>query len=463
MALGITLDKTILRADSELFPVIDLVDPPATPAIKIADWLYFRLDDYPITIRLPNRTMKSCPVIVRDIDSPSFTLDTGVTQVTFNFFKNNTSGWVGAYYNTALSSTRCSIEAKAVYLDRSTGISLQNSDVAITDNYFEANAVHSIIFGQGGLASIREKGVLVPYNSNFYYEVGDKAMIELDNGIVRYYHIKPDGIMRLIRATRSKLTAAPKAEVLLYTANAELDEVYVFNNAQASTSIELVAALENFQDWQNEFVWSSTADAIQLANNEYEYTFANSKTRIRSLTPNLNMRQKRDRDDFLDFFLYHGIEKEFLFLDKAHTDRAKHGTEFWAKFTAGFGDKARSSCLSMHGSQIVETFRSDLVAKEIDLGSLEIVLTAPLTAFPGDALLGGVWSMNTNGRLKEFQPYVDGKRYGDMVPYDVNWYQYFQYTIKHSDFAPGVHTTYIVGYNFHGTSQQSATVNFTLS
>lgn len=463
MALGITLDKTIHRADSELFPVIDLVDPPATPAIKIADWLYFRLDDYPLPIRLPNRTMKSCPVIVRDIDTPSFTLNTGVTQVTFNFFKNNTSGWAGAYYNTALSTVKCSIEAKAAFDNRSTGISLQNGDVTITANYFDPNAVHSIIFGQGGLASIREQGVLVPNNANFYYEVGDKAMIELDKGIVRYYHIKANGEMRLVRATRSKLTAAPKAQVTLYTALAELHEVYVFNNTEAATSIELIGALDNFQDWQNEFVWSSTADAITLANNENEFTFANSKTRIRSLTPNLNMRVKRERDDFLDFFLYHGIEKEFLFLDKAHTDRDRNSTEFWARFTSGFGDKARSSCLSIHGSQIVETFRSDLVNKDIDLGTLEMLMSAPFSAFPGDALLSGSWSLNTNGRLKEFQPYIDGKKYGEMIPNDEYLYDFFQFVVRGADFPNGVHTAYVIGYNFHGTFDVSNTINFTLS
>lgn len=470
MALGISIDRDEHRFDSETFPFVTLTDFFAPGAFKIGHSVYKNLPTTlgsTFTFRPPNTSIKDCPIAIRRFETGSWTITplvgiTGTADVD-GFIKNigGTEGWHGAH-SPAASATKSSIQATAMSLTLSAGISMQNSDVAIEHNYFDSDVTHSIILGQGGVGSIREQGVLVPQNASFRYEVGDSVMIELEDGLVRYFLIKADQSVRLLRTTRSKLTAAPQYEVMLYFIQSQLTNVFLFDGDEATDTIDLIGVLENFQDWQNDFIWSSTADAITLANNDSEFTFANSKTRIRSLTPNLNMRQKSQRDDFLDFFLHHGGEKEFIFRDLAHTDRDREATDFWARFTAGFGDKTRASCLSIHASQITETYRNDVVLKQEDAGVLTVNLDEPFGSAFQDRVFFGNFTITTTGRLAYLDIYIDGALYRSGQEVD-NIGKYFTFTVEHDDLANGSHDIYVIGYTYGGQSDQSPTWSFSIA
>lgn len=363
MALSVSLDKDQFRYDSEQKPTALIADGTLV-WIKLSSWQYYEAGNGENELNPPNRSLRNTPVVVRNLLDPTWTLGTGVTEVGSGIQRTTGTGNDGAYYDTPLNTSNCSIQAVIENINPA-GISLQNGS-SVTHDYFAANAIqHSIYLDGSGQGKILENGSSPAQNKWFKYAIGDMIMIELTLGIVRYYLIKPDGSMTILRTTRSKLSEAPKAEVLVYAPDSELSDVLVFDGDEASTSFENVGVLHNFQDWMNDFSVASTSDPIQMADNNIQFTFPNDKTRLRILNANLNMRTKDQRDDFLDFFNYHGNELEFIFVDKAHRDRQKQDTEFWAQFTSPFGDKARASCLSVHQAQITEAYRNDYVPLQV--------------------------------------------------------------------------------------------------
>jgi len=374
MAIVISIDKLRHRGDSTDWPIVTASGYSTYGRIKVGEWLYYNASAS-FDLVLPNRSEPSLVVWLRKVTIPAFTLGSGVSQSTSTFTRTSGTGWVGAYYNTALSAVKCSIEGTTTDLDLISGISLQNGDVTPTNDFTNVAVAHSLTFGPPvengvigkGWLIIREAGGVIQNKNEAYYEVGDKGLIELDNGIVRYYLVKPGGTLILLRATRSKLTVAPKATVLVYDAGASLSGVVIFDGVgdETSETIETVGALENFQDWQNDFFRVDTGQPITMADGESQLTYPNSRRVVRNLTANLNMRTKAQRDAFLAFFQYHAQGKEFLFVDNAHKDEDNVATEFFARFTSPFGDKARGSCLSVHQAQITETMRKDVFAKVI--------------------------------------------------------------------------------------------------
>lgn len=363
MAITIVSSKNIVRADSTELPIISTTGIDDIGYLKVSDWLYVPLtDDMPLQI--PNRSLDLCALEARNINFETLSVSTGITHASGTVERTTNQSYGGGYFNTALDGDSCSIQAKITSTGKLFGISLQDQSGPIVHDIDTNDTVaHAMIFGQNGLGSIKESGQSPPSNAYFKYDENDTALIELIGGIVRYFLIKPDGSMRLIRSTRSKLTEDPKGEAMVFYNNTQLENVYFWNGEKQSTFIEAVGVLENFQDWFNDYAWVSTADALELANKQRQFTYPSTKTRLRTLTANLNMRTKDDRIDYVDFFLYHGMEKEFLFVDIAHKDRDGNPTEFWALFTSPFGDKIRNSCLSAHAASITESYRNDYVPK----------------------------------------------------------------------------------------------------
>jgi hypothetical protein len=365
MALAASITPDRFRFDSYGSPVITFSGVTNIPVLMRSDWDYFYNPTSPFDLPPRNRTKFDCPLMLRNVFFPAtWVLGTDISQDTPTqaFTNIGVDALDGAVYGTVLSAVHSAITARSLTAHDVVGISLQDSSGTIHHDYSMSTVAHAIVLGMNGLGSIYELGSKLK-TVDFPYEAGDSAMIELQGSLIRYFLIKVDGTLVKLRATRSKLTTTPKAEVQIFTAGASADQVHIFNNEEYDFTYDSIGVLENFQDWVNDFSHVSTADPIQMADNIPEYTFPNSKRILRSLSPNLNMRVKADRDDFLDFFEYHNYDKDFLFIDNAHLDRDGNSTEFWANFTSPFGDKVRNNCLAQLGTQILESYRKDFILK----------------------------------------------------------------------------------------------------
>lgn len=434
MVLSISIDQSQFRLDSERPPYATLGGLVAPSFIKIADWSYKPVDHSLVLLEPPNRSRAVLPVSVRNLDDTvagSWGNDADISEIDNSpagtgksFLRTANEGFDGAWNPVELDGqTVVSIQAKITSIYLSTGISFQSN--IVSHNYLDTSIEHAMLLGYAGQGQIRELGQVPIVNGYFQYEVGDTAMIELTGGyaagVIRYFLIKADGTMQLIRTTRSRLTNHPIAELLLYFTNSRLNNVLYCNDQEATTNFETIAILENFQDWFNDFFVASTADVIQMADNNPQFTFPNHKQRLRTLTANLNMRQKADRDDFLAFFNYHGIEIPFIFIDNAHKDPNGNPTEFWARFSSAFGDKARQSCLSAHAATIIEDYRNDYIPKLLDPDPPTVPKIDDLSA--GGA--GEIWmtigaATNNIVNYQYHMKHLVGRTYGSPVDVGLN-------------------------------------------
>lgn len=394
MALGITTTKKKFRFDSPYLPVL-------TPTgITQVGKIMFHTDKY-VTVTnatpynwQPKNETKINNVKLRNVFFPSWTYGANVSQSGNGLQKGAGEETAsGAVYSTLLGDN-CSIEAKITALTTG-GISLQAGVIGDYD-IFSGNVEHAIVLttdGFQGVGYIYELGL---EKSAFKYSVGQKILIEKTGSVIRYYLIDSDKNMRLLRTTRSKLSET-RAVAHIYTASVKLDTVYVWNGEETTIQIETIGVLENMQGWFDDFFHNSTADSIQMQDNNTLSTFTNSKKRVRSLSATRTAAPKAQRQGFVDFFNFHGTEIEFLFIDRARKDPNTNApTEFWAKFVAPFGDKVRASCLSAHQAQIVETYRKDFIPLEyIDLDPPTIPQNNILTVNSSSQMTGS-WNASTD-------------------------------------------------------------------
>ena len=207
MALSLSIDKTRHRGDSDDWPIATAADFGTYGRMKIGGWQYYNASGSPFDLVLPNRSKAELKIYLRQVDAPSFSLGANMSQAATLFTRTSGTGWVGAYYNTSLSTTKCSIEGISNNINLRTGVSLQNGDVTPTNDFTNAAVAHSIVLDQpvvngfinNGWITIREAGVVIPNRVEAYWTAGDKVMIEFDAGIVRYYLVKPGGDLLLLR------------------------------------------------------------------------------------------------------------------------------------------------------------------------------------------------------------------------------------------------------------------------
>lgn len=396
MALGITINGISgttpikYRNDSTVFPRIDISGYDDAPYIKLSDWQYFEAKQDSFLLEPNNRSMIECPVVLRNCfyeGDQDWLTETGsiiVTSPNDGWKKTSgaSEGWDGAYYDDSLTGDTVSIQAEATSTMLSAGISLQDNNPAI-HNFFLPTVAHAIIFGQNGQLSIREKGVVPKgYTSQYSYEVGDTAMIELIGLIVRYYLIKPDGRMIILRTTRSKLLFAPTASVMLYFPNSEVINLRICAGPEAKATFENIGVArrkdesnnvygqktktETWQKWKNVRSRVSTADPIQLADGEFEYTFPSSKTVLRQIALTPKSYNFAGFQNIEDFFNWHGNEKNFIFVDEARKDIYGNPQEFWSRFLGGITDESGNGCIFDYGVQIIEAYRGDYIPKQLD-------------------------------------------------------------------------------------------------
>lgn len=394
MALTIAIDREFHRNDSTIFPVVTISDFDGVPYIKIADWQYFPAPSTEFPIFPNNRSMIDCPVQVRDcltfdpefweIDPPDadFLIDYDDITDTFTRSGAENNTWRGIAYTGILLGDVITVQATAMSINLSSGISLQDSPFGSHD-YFSPDVAHAVIFGQNGQLTIRELGVKPKsWTSDYQYEVGDKAMIELiDNFIVKYYLIKPDNTMILLRTTLSKLTTDPTADVMLFQTGSSLKNVILCYAVDEVTFENIGVARrakgeKEWQKWENQRQRISNAIPIQLADGEFEYTFPSSKKVLRqhSLTPKTY--NNAGFQAFEDFFNWHGNEKNFIFVDEARKDAFDNKQEFWARFAGPMSDSSKNACLFDYGVPVIEAYRGDFIPRVTDETPPEISLAA---------------------------------------------------------------------------------------
>ena len=363
MALGLTLSKTRFRHDSPFPPIIT---PTGITDIgrlfiygKGAVNLYEAVANSAEYEYQPSNESITRQIQLRNVHRPTWTLGTNVSLVSSDPKKATANSDSGAYI-ASLGAT-CSIEGKVTTLDKKCGVSLQSGTV----NYDEANATceMALIFQADGLMAVYEGGVRIEYTLK-PYQIDDIGLIDKQGDIVRYYLVR-DNILHLIRTTRSKVDDSDvKGVIILYHIDAQLTEAYTLTDS-LTKSMEIVAVVDDFQGWFNDYNILPTAESLLAQDNNPQFTYPNHKQTLRQLSADRSVVNKADRRKFVDFYNFHNTGKEFIFIDKAKKDANNKNEWFWARFTSGFGDKSRRSCLYAENAVITETFRLDNIPLEI--------------------------------------------------------------------------------------------------
>lgn len=468
MPLSISLSREQFRYGSSIFPVITTSGYASGHGVlKMGEIRYYpNLPVEAFTLPLPNKSHAPLTLCIREVEFPTWVTDANIASSGGgrNVLRTSGSGYAGAYVNTALDGDKCSVEGTTPAVAGLCGISLQNGGATILHDYTDPDVIHSVTFKPNGVGEIRELGELVAQGAYFQYESSDKILLELTDGVLKYYLVKQDTFeLVLLRSTRSKLTEDPKLEVMCHDNGSGFGGLGYTQTDEATADIEIVASLENFQDWNNEYFIASTADAIMMANNEPQFTFPNPKKRLRSLNANLATRNKEFRLEYEDFFNWHGMEKEFLFIDKAKTDANDLPVEWWARFGSPFGDRSRNSCLSAHSAQIIESYRRDYVPIEIDDDEPELVFSDEwASTITGNQYLFCAYTEPLGGLLKTAQLYMNGDPVGDEVVIDPIYVDYnapeFGAYFDTTAYPNGGYSWYWKGTDYAGNVGQSNTL-----
>lgn len=364
MALALTISKTRYRYDSPILPVAIPTGITDVGRLfiygKNAVNLYETVTNSAEYEYHPSNQSVTRQIQLRNVHRPSWTLGSHVSLVSSDPKKSTANDADGSYIGSL--GANCSIEGKATAIDKKCGVSLQSGSV----QYDESNASceMALIFQADGLLAVYELGVRIEYTLT-PYQVGDIGLIDKQGDIVRYFLVR-NNVLRLIRTTRSKVSDSDvKGVLILYNIDAQLSEAYTLTDSLTKT-LEVVAVLDKFQGWFNDYNILSTADSLLAQDNNPQFTYPNNKQTIRQLSADLNLVDKTERRLYVDFFNFHNTGQEFIFIDKAKKDGNNKFEWFWARFTSGFGDKSRrGGCLFAESAVITETFRLDNIPLEI--------------------------------------------------------------------------------------------------
>lgn len=340
----ITANKEQHRFDSPVLPIYFFGEMGTYPKIFIRDHLYRDADKPYFIWNPPNRT-EDVLVELRSLSLHTWTLSSGVANVSGNFTKSAAAGFSGAA--GAEVSGNCSIEGKSGNAAASIAFALQSGTFSY-DYVTTGDVEHALVFNQGFDGVIREKGEV---KKRFRWGTGDSGMVERKGNIVRYYLIKNSGELILLRAKRAMLADPVTPTVILYQSGAKADAVRIWNNSSAEAPLQLFGVLENFQDWRNSAKWDSLAEKTTGKDRTEDFTYFSDVKSLMSLSVNVEWDEGDEYRKFLEFWKYHDVSKEFFFVDNA-----RH-FEFFARFTSGFSDSPQGADtfgMSADISQIVD-------------------------------------------------------------------------------------------------------------
>lgn len=319
------------RFDTETKPYFAVLEAGSYPKLMIRDYLYDEVSGTQYNWNPLNRTDLGLTVEVRDLFLSSWTLSSGISNSSNNFTKTATEGFSGAYADT-IAAGNCSIEGKPGYIYGNTVFALQSG--TFTFDYFNGDIEHALVFNTAvgtskGIGFIKERGEFKKY---FEWEVGDTGLVELHNGIVRYYRIKADKTKILLRSKRSLLSYPITPTVVLYQVDAVANSVRIWNGSGASLSMDLFGVLEDFQDWQNPASWESLAEKTMNKNKTEDFTYFSDVKNLMTQSLNVAWDEIEKYRAFLEFWKWHDLDRPFIF-----KDNARH-TEYFAKFVSAFRD-----------------------------------------------------------------------------------------------------------------------------
>lgn len=325
----ISSNKNQHRFDTVIKPVFTIADNGSFPKLFLRDYLYEEISTTTGQFEwrnVPNQTDFPLIVEVRDTYLSSWTLSSGITNAANNFSKSDPNGYSGARA-TDIAAGNCSVEAKPANILGYTGIALQSG--TFTYEILGAGVEHAINFLQFGTGVITEYGVIKTY---FIWEIGDTGLIELYNGIVRYYQIKADGKKILLRTKRSLLVYPVMPTLMLFHTFTVLNSVRVWEGSGATTGFELYGVLDDFQDWQNPASFESLAEKTMNKDKTEDFTYFTDLKNIMTQSINISWEDGEKYQEFLTFWKWHDLSKPFIF-----KDNARH-IEYFAKFVSAFKD-----------------------------------------------------------------------------------------------------------------------------
>lgn len=328
MVMTISANKIRHRADSPDAPVFTGSGWTTIPKWFIRNHFY-ALSASPFTWLPPNRT-DTARVALRDLGYWNWTLSPGIALDGANniFTKSGAAGFGGALGGLAAAGN-CSVEGTMPNLTSTNTLCLQSGTGSF--NFLDTTIEHALVFGQGGSGQIYELGVLKEKHS-FNWSAGDKGLVELHGNLVRYYKISAAGEMVLLRSTRSKLSAPVAPALGIYHTGGTITEVLVWFGGEAAVEIQIYGVLKDFQDWQNKAQLDSLAEKTVNKDKSEDFTYFSEQKHLQSLSLNIGWDEGEKYRAFLEFFKWHDVSREFIFVDTARN------REFFARFASGFSD-----------------------------------------------------------------------------------------------------------------------------
>lgn len=326
MSPAITINKKQHRFDSKVLPLIRFSDFGSFPKLFIREYLYVSLDKFYFIWEPPNRTDFDLSVALRLLGLHTWTLSSGVTNISGNFTKNSSAGFSGAT-GAEIETGNCSIEGKPENITGSCAFALQSGTESF--DYESPDIEHVLCFEPNKSGSIRENGE-VKYV--FKWNLGDSGLIERYGDVVRYYLVKQNGEMILLRSKRSLLAEAVVPTIVLKTVGSGLSSVRVWDGIEVSETIDLFGVLENFQNWQNAGSWESLAEKTTNKDKSEDFTYFSTLKSLMNLSVQIAWDEGEEYRKFLEFFKWHDVSREFFYIDNARA------TEFSARFATSFAD-----------------------------------------------------------------------------------------------------------------------------
>lgn len=313
MVLAISQTKIHHRFDS-------MLQPTFTASGVTSAALWFMRDFYhkkasPLVWSPPNRT-GTVPISMRDVYFWDWTLSASISRNTGNntFTKSGAEGFTGAT-GSAVAAAKFHVEGKPLNQSSTVCFALQTGTAGL--NFNTADIEHALVFGQNGIGQIYERGVGKPRH-NFSWAIGDKGLVELYDGIVRYYKISVTGEMTLLRSVRSLLTGAITPSLMIFHTGGQVTDVLVWQGEEAISSINLYGVIgSELQDWQNAATFDSLAEKTLNKDKREDFTYFTEEKNLMSLSLNLGWREEEEYQAFKEFFQYHDLSKPFIFVDHA--------------------------------------------------------------------------------------------------------------------------------------------------
>lgn len=343
MPVTLSVSKAQHRFDTATKPILAVTGLTGAGRLLLAEQEATFISNGPpgITWSPLNRTYENAPIKLYETFGTTWTMTSGVSSFPLGMQKTSGGlGYSGGYVDATFSGT-FGVEGRSASAAFLTGISLQCGTVNF--NWADPSVEHALIFGNGGIGEIWELGVR---KLSFRHVVGDSALLVRENGIVRYYHFRDsDGLITLLRSTRSKLATDAYPVTHLYHEGAVIDGLAINVGTVANASTSLYGVLtSDFQDWENAGSIESLAEKTMNKDKGEDFTYFTEEKNLITLSLNLGWRDEEEYQAFREFYQWHDLNRPFIFVDSARARlKLNQGfslkeNEMFARFVSAWKD-----------------------------------------------------------------------------------------------------------------------------